>query len=526
LDHHRRKSFLSTQLDLLLINPGGRELIYQDLGAELTAIEPPLWCRLLGGYVQDRGYSIDILDSEAENKGPEAVARDVQERQPRLVAMVVYGHQPSASTQQMAGAGMVMRAIKELDPSQKIVIVGGHIAALPERTLNEEAADFACNSEGPITIHQLLEALKAGPATDFSKVEGLVWRENGGVLQNPAPAMIKDLDALHGNLWHLLPMPTYRAHNWQCFGDLASRKPYASIYTSLGCPYKCTFCCINAPFGGNRYRMRKPEAVVEEVDFLYRTYGVKTYKIIDEMFVLNDRHVSGICERLAAKPYASELNFWAYARVDTVRPERLALLRSAGIRWLALGIESGSKHVRDGAEKSLDHDDIVEIVAAIKDAGINVIGNYIFGLPDDDLVSMQETLQLAKDLNCEFANFYSAMAYPGSPLYNMAVRQGWGLPERWSGFSQHSYDCTPLPTEKASAAEVLRFRDDAFHDYFANPVYLDMVSGKFGEETRRHIEQMTATRLRRAMLERASTGALRTPPPSSPGTALNILSAS
>jgi len=225
--------------------------------------------------------------------------------------------------------------------------------------------------------------------------------------------------------------------------------------------------------------MGKPEKVVEEIDFLYRTYGVKTFKIIDEMFVLNDRHVSGICELLAAKPYAHELNFWAYARVDTVRPERLKLLRSAGIRWLALGIESGSEHVRDGAEKSLDRDEIVNIVRSIKDAGIQVIGNYIFGLPDDDLTSMQQTLDLAKELNCEFANFYSAMAYPGSPLYTMALGNGWELPQRWSGFSQHSYDCTPLPTEKVTSSEVLRFRDAAFHDYFEDPKYLDMVTEQY-----------------------------------------------
>ena len=511
-------------LDLLLINPGGRELIYQDLGAELSAIEPPLWCRLIGGYVLDRGFSVDILDSEASNMGPQQVAREVHERRPRLVGMVVFGHQPSASTQQMTGASPILRAIKGLDPEQKIILVGGHVAALPERTMAEEVVDFACNSEGPITVHELLQALEGDG--DLSKVQGLVWREDGQVRQNPAPALIKDLDAdLHGNTWHLLPMPVYRAHNWQCFGDLASRQPYASIYTTLGCPYKCTFCCINAPFGGNRYRMRKPEKVVEEIDFLYRTYGVKTYKIIDEMFVLNDRHVSTICELLARKPYAHELNFWAYARVDTVRPERLQLLRSAGIRWLALGIESGSAHVRDGAEKSLDQEDIVEIVKSIQQAGIYVIGNYIFGLPDDDMKSMQETLELSKVLNCEFANFYSAMAYPGSPLYNMAVQHGWGLPEKWSGFSQHSYDCKPLPTEKVTAAEVLRFRDNAFHDYFENPVYLGMVEQKFGLETRRHIEDMTRTRLRRALLETDGPGALRTGVPTAPDVPLNNLTA-
>lgn len=500
------------KFDLLLINPGGRELIYQDLGAELSAIEPPLWCRLIAGYVADRGFSVDILDSEAEGKGPDTVAREVIERQPGLVGMIVYGHQPSASTQQMAGAAPVLRAIRKLDPQQKIIIVGGHVAALPERTMEEEPVDFACNSEGPITVHELLQALAAGSSADFSKVAGLVWREDGHVRQNIAPALIKDLDAdLHGNVWNLLPMQAYRAHNWQCFEDLSTRKPYASIYTTLGCPYKCSFCCINAPFGANRYRMRQPEKVVEEVDFLYRTYGVKTFKIIDEMFVLNDRHVSGICERLAAKPYASELNFWAYARVDTVKPERLQLLRSAGIRWLALGIESGSAHVRDGAEKSLDAEDIVDIVTDIKNAGIFVIGNYIFGLPDDDLTSMQQTLDLAKELNCEFANFYSAMAYPGSPLYNMAVKNEWGLPEQWSGFSQHSFDCKPLPTEKVTAGQVLRFRDEAFHNYFEDPVYLNMVGARFGAATRRHIEDMSRTRLRRALLETGASATLRNP---------------
>jgi len=523
-------------LDLLLINPGGRELIYQDLGSELSAVEPPLWCRLIAGYIADRGYSVAILDSEAENKGPETVAREVAALRPRLVGMVVFGHQPSASTQQMTGAAPICRAIKQHDPERPIIIVGGHVAALPEQTLREEAVDFACTGEGPVTVHQLLQALATGvgggapAAGDLAKVEGLAWREGAHIRLNPQPALIKDLDAdLHGNAWHLLPMARYRAHNWQCFGDLPSRMPYASIYTSLGCPYKCTFCCINAPFGTNRYRMRDPRKVVEEVDRLYRVYGVKTIKIIDEMFVLNDRHVTAICEGLAAQPYAHELNFWAYARVDTVRPERLKLLRSAGIRWLALGIESGSEHVRDGAEKSLDQNDILEIVRAIQQADINVIGNYIFGLPDDDLATMGQTLDLAKTLNCEFANFYSAMAYPGSPLYLMAVQHGWALPERWSGFSQHSYDCTPLPTEKVAAREVLRFRDNAFHDYFANPAYLDLVDRKFGSDTRRHIEEMARTRLRRKLLEEAglSNGesTLRSAPAPEGQTPFSILSA-
>lgn len=103
---------------------------------------------------------------------------------------------------------------------------------------------------------------------------------------------------------------------------------------------------------------------------------------------------------------------------------------------------------------------------------------------------MQATLDLAMELNCEFANFYCAMAYPGSELYNIAVEQGWPLPEKWSGYSQHSVDTVPLPTKHVPASEVLRFRDHAFQVYFSSRRYLDMVARKFGQESADDIRRM------------------------------------
>jgi radical SAM superfamily enzyme YgiQ (UPF0313 family) len=205
-----------------------------------------------------------------------------------------------------------------------------------------------------------------------------------------------------------------------------------------------------------------------------------------------------VCDELIGRNY--DLNIWAYARIDTVKPRMLDKLRRAGFRWLALGIESGSEHVRDGAEKSFSQADIISVVRQIQDAGINVIGNFIFGLPDDDVATMQETLDLALELNCEFANFYSAMAYPGSPLYAAAVDKGWELPATWSGYSQHSFDCLPLRTDKISAADVLRFRDQAFDRYFTSKRYLDMATQKFGWDTRSHLEHMARHKLTRKIL--------------------------
>ena len=111
---------------------------------------------------------------------------------------------------------------------------------------------------------------------------------------------------------------------------------------------------------------------------------------------------------------------------------------------------------------------------------------------------MQATVDLALELNCEFANFYSAMAYPGSKLYELAVQCGWSLPAHWSGYSQHAPDTLPLPTRHLSAREVLRFRDEAFQTYFGRPEYLRMIGGKFGDAVVAEVARMTSYTLHRS----------------------------
>ena len=487
---------MSRQLDVLFINPGAQEKLYQDLAGDLIAIEPPAWCGMLAAYCRNLDYGVEILDAEALHLSPNAAAEEVVARKPRLAVMVVYGHQPSASTQSMTAAGETLRAVRQLNPEIPTLIVGGHVSALPERTLREEAVDFVCEGEGPLSIRALLEAYRGDANPDPSKIPGIWYRDGEEFRFTGRAENLEDLDAAFPRAaWDLLPMDRYRAHNWHCFDHIEERMPYASFYTSLGCPYRCSFCCINAPFGRSGIRYHSPDQIIGQIDHLVEHYGIRNIKIVDEMFVLNPKQTEAICDRIIERGH--DLNIWAYARIDTVREGLLPKLKQAGFNWLALGIESGSKHVRDGARKKFGQEDIVSTVREIQNAEIRVIGNYIFGLPDDDENSMQETLDLAIDLNCEFANFYAAMAYPGSPLYQNALQRGWALPATWDGYSQHAYESLPLPTEKVSAATVLRFRDNAFHQYFENPRYLDMVKSKFGPKTLTHVQSMSQKRLKR-----------------------------
>ena len=117
--------------DLVLVNPGSRAKIYQSLGQRLTAVENPVWAGLIATFVRTKGHSVEIVDAEAAELTPQQTAERVVALKPRLVSIVVYGHQPSASTQNMTGASAIAAAVKELDPDIPLLLLGGHVASLP-----------------------------------------------------------------------------------------------------------------------------------------------------------------------------------------------------------------------------------------------------------------------------------------------------------------------------------------------------------------------------------------------------------
>ena len=495
-----------SNIDALLITPPSRLEVYQGLANNYAAIEPPVWSSLIANFLIKKGFTAEILDAEAENLTHEKTAEKIAQKNPMLAIFMVYGQQPSASTQCMPGGKKTCLKLNEITSNEiKSIVIGTHASALPKKTLEEEPYTYVCQGEGPLTVIELISFLK-GKTKDLKKVPGLWYLDKDKkVCSNPSAKMFEDLDQnLPGQAWKLLDMKKYKAHNWHTFGRLETIKSYASLQTSLGCPFKCTFCCINAPFERNTIRFWSPKHIIEQIKILVEDYKITNIKIPDEMFVLNPKQVTGICDEIINSGYGKVLNFWAYARIDTLNDdEMLKKMLKAGIRWLALGIESSSKHVRDGVVKGrFDNFDIEGIVRKVRDMGFYVGANYIFGLPDDNYDSMKETLDLSLRVNSEWANFYSGMAYPGSQLYPMAKNKKWALPDDengpgWIGYSQHSYQTLPLRTEHIKGSEVLGFRDKAFDAYFKSQDYLSMVGKTFGEQTVSHIEKMSSHKLKR-----------------------------
>ena len=128
-------------MDVVLVNPGDRKQAYQDLGNELAAIEPPFWITVIAAFLRNNGFNVRIIDANAENISPDETAAMVDRINPTLVAVIVYGSHPSASTQNMTIAGRICKSIRA-NTFVKIAIGGLHPSALPKRTLEEEYVDF------------------------------------------------------------------------------------------------------------------------------------------------------------------------------------------------------------------------------------------------------------------------------------------------------------------------------------------------------------------------------------------------
>jgi len=504
---------MSRQLDVLFVHPNASKKIYQDLSNDYSAIEPPIWAAMLAQHCRSNGFGSQILDCEAERLSYIESAQVIKDVNPRIVCFVVYGQQPSASTQNMHGAVGLADELKKIAPNLRTLFVGGHVAALPRETLKEPSIDMICQNEGVYTISGLLSINNLDDQSQISKVKGLGYKVDGVPVLNEPSAIVakKDLSRdLPGMAWDLLPdINKYRTAGWHSWSNNTENTPFAALYTSLGCPFRCSFCMINiinrtnsaahiASADSNVFRFWDPKFIIRQFDEI-AAMGVKNVKIADELFVLNPRHFLKICDMLIERDYG--FNIWAYSRIDTCKPKYLETLKKAGINWLGLGIENPDQVLRKEIHKDgFKEVRILDIIQEVRDAGINIGGNYIFGLPMDTEESLQATLDFALENKTEMTNMYCAMAYPGSPLHLTAKKKGWKLPDTYAGYSQHSYETLNLSNDNLSAKQILAFRDKAWMKYHTDPSYLKLLENKFGIKARENVEKSTKIKLKRKLL--------------------------
>ena len=499
-------------MDILFVEPNAAST-YQALANTYSAIETPTWNLLLAGATRSHGLSTGILDANAERLSPKIAAERIMELNPRVVIISCYGQNPNSSTP-FFGAGVEIAGVLRKNFKGLIGFVGQHVAALPTSSLDKHPfIDFVLCNEG---IKQIFALFSKN--LDLTKVNGIAYRRSGMTLLNPPEEIVPqaELESVYtGYAWDLLPfknkpLDLYRSHLWHSdFGNLP-RTPFAAIYTSLGCTFRCSFCMINminrnsndeslSASDFNKMRFFSAKWLEKEFDWL-KEQGVKTLRISDEMFYLNRAHYKPILDLLTRKKY--EFNMWAYSRVDTIRKEFISEFKNAGINWLALGIEAGADSVRSGSFKGkFLSEQVVDNVRALQNGGIKVLANFIIGLPSDTKETIEQTLELALALNPEYVNFYPCMALPGSELHVQATKSGQIMPDNYEGYAFLSYECVPMQTETLSAREVLQLRDQVFDRFVSDLGYKEFFRKNFGPQAESVLEDMARIKLKRKLLE-------------------------
>ncbi len=266
----------------------------------------------------------------------------------------------------------------------------------------------------------------------------------------------------------------YRKHffeHWTRYFYAITRHPVVTIVTGRGCPYKCTYCLFPQTLTGHGYRKRPIEAVVEEFQFIEREFpGVQEIFIEDDTLTVDRKRCRALAEGLIKAK--TRIRYTANARCD-VDLETLRLMRRSGLRLLCVGVESADQEILDNVKKQIRVDQIREFFTASKKADVLVHGCFMVGNPGETRESLERTLDFAKELSPDTAQFFPLMVYPGTAAYDWAAKEGlletqdydrWLTPE---GLHRSVVERPNLPSE-----ELRRFCDRARREFYLRPRYV------------------------------------------------------
>ncbi len=401
-----------------------------------TRTTPHLGLAYLAAVSERRGDEVVIFDADVEKQ---SVADFVQEFKPHIVGI-------TANTPQVKQAWRTARAIKEVH-DVPIVLGGPHVSVLPEESCEKPYVDIVVRGEGEetwIDICNRLEAfLKDQPTFStqafmhpeneiFDDCLGITYKTSDGRIHNNFDRPpIADLDSLPWPAYHLFKMEGYT--NLQPATDRVDGSRSFSILTSRGCPYRCTFCSQSImPI---KWRSRSPENVIEEWRHLVEDMGAQEIGVLDDSANIRVKRM----EELGRLLIENKLNHvpWIFVngiRANLASKELLQLLKEAGLKRVAFGVETGDPDILLSIDKKVDHDTIRQAFKNAKEVGLETIAFMIIGLPGETRETMQRTIDFAIELDPLIANFSMMTPYPGTKVYEIVKRQGRLLINDWEDY--------------------------------------------------------------------------------------------
>jgi anaerobic magnesium-protoporphyrin IX monomethyl ester cyclase len=410
---------------------------------------------LIAAILEKAGYPVTLLEANALQLKPEAIADIVSDAD--IVGI-------TATTPTIGTALSIARHLKQKNSNFKIILGGPHATLLPEETLvSSSDVDVIVRGEGDETVIALLQAIENH--RPLNGVAGISYKLDGKIVHTTDRTSMVDMDSLPYPAFHLLPWKKYKPHP-----PHGMALPFGAMVTSRGCPYRCAYC--SKPVFGSRFRAQSPERVVEEMVYLQKKFGVKEIAFYDDTFTVDKKRVQAIAEKIIAKKL--KIAWTCETRVNLVDKELLAHMKQAGCYAIAYGIESASPEIIKTLQKDTTLAQVEAAVRAHKEVDLQVIGYFMLGSPGETPQTIQQTIDFAKRLKVDFAQFSVTTPFPGTELYEIYKRNNPGEID-WAKFVYAGTDNPTSPvfeSDKLTREDLKKWVSRAYREFYLRPSYV------------------------------------------------------
>lgn len=424
--------------------------------SKVGSIEEPLGLAYIAAVLEEAGHKVRIMDCIAEKIDQNTFRKEIEKSGTDFVGI-------TALTPMISKTYDAVRIINEACPDIPVSIGGPHVGAMININRHEQIfennchIDIAIYGEGEYTMLDIVERMKKGKSIE--DVEGTIVNKDGRIILNEPRKAIEHLDELPFPARHLLPegvyIPTPSSYK---------KLPVKSMISSRGCPFQCIFC--DKSVFGSKVRFRSPENVVDEMELLVDKYKANEIRFWDDNFTLKEDQVEKICNEI--KNRGVDVIWSCFGRVNTVNAEMLKNMKRSGCWQIDYGVESGNNDVLRFIKKGFTKEQVVNTFRLTREAGINIRAFFILGLPTETVDTVKETIEFSKVCDPDMAVFYLPQAYPGTELFEIAIKENALRTKDWSRYliaaDEPTYTNSNIGVEK-----IQELHRKAFREFYLRP---------------------------------------------------------
>ena len=433
-------------MNFVFINPP-REIKSNNIWSIINSENPPLGLALLAAIWDEQGHSSQIIDAAVLRLSiPEIIERINPDAD--FIGI-------TATTPEISSATMIARQIREKLPHIKIIMGGVHPTIFHEEFVRDNICDMVIRNEGEIPLMELARG------TPYNLIPNLTWKNSQyEVIINPDCSKYVDLDNLPLPAYDKLPMHLYHS----ALGA-ARQQPSIGIITSRGCPGRCKFC-FSGMFG-SQTRFMSPAKIIQHIEHLQKSYGIREVSFYDDTFTASQKNVAELCQLILAKKI--KLSWSCFARLDTVAPELLLLMKKAGCHQIMYGFETTDENILKNINKQINLEQFQNALTWTKAAKIDIRGAFMLGNPGETSASMEKTIKYAINSAIQFALFNITTPYPGTAMYDEFSQKNALLHQNWDLYNAAQ---PILKLDTVSAQIVRQYYFKAYRDFYLRPGFI------------------------------------------------------